>query len=177
MARINDVEIKNLKSFMGSEGWCSQGNVYLNRKKLGFWSQDGRGGSDVFEFDESLLSEAAENFKAGFPDTYAYKEFCDAETLMYKLAELKEIETACKKDFRNGYNAVIVVTDSIHQGMLAVASDSSDSELLRKYADVIADMMANLCRDIEPRIKVFRPNGFDITIDATHPAEDFFMND
>ena len=56
MASLNGVSLKNLKTYAGHEGEpCMQGSVYYNGKKLGFWSQDGHGGPDRFDFNENEL--------------------------------------------------------------------------------------------------------------------------
>lgn len=41
MAKIYGIELKNIKNFVGHEGLAFQANVYLNGKKVGFYSQDG----------------------------------------------------------------------------------------------------------------------------------------
>ena len=63
MARINGICVKDLNRFYGHEGellW--QGNVYLDQKKICFWSQDSHGGPDHFtfesEYDEQLFNQA-----------------------------------------------------------------------------------------------------------------------
>ncbi|MDD3414190.1 MAG: hypothetical protein PHY47_09335 [Lachnospiraceae bacterium] len=51
MANINGIEIKAIKTFLGTEGYARQGNVYLDKKKMGFFSEDGNGGCDWIEFE------------------------------------------------------------------------------------------------------------------------------
>ena len=51
MASINGVQIKSLKSFIEHEGMTAyQGNVYIDGKKAGFWSEDYMCGADHFHF-------------------------------------------------------------------------------------------------------------------------------
>ena len=74
MASINDVTIKSLKSFIGMEGEAWQGNVYIDGKKAGFWSQDANGAiCDTFDFDTSALAKKASEWYAKNPpiDTIA----------------------------------------------------------------------------------------------------------
>ena len=176
MAKINGVEIKNLKSFIGHEGTCYQGDVWLNGKKLGFWSQDAWGAiCDTFEFDESALDKVCENFQAGFPDTYEYKEFCkDKETLLNDLVSLKTIEKDLKKDFKKGYKSAIYCTDGFHYSWTSLPDDGDDEVLLKKYESYTNDMLKNMYKGTKPI--VLRPNSFNITIDAQHPAPHIFMH-
>jgi len=51
MANINGIEIKAIKTFLGTEGYARQGNVYLDKKKIGFFSEDGNGGCDWIGFE------------------------------------------------------------------------------------------------------------------------------
>lgn len=40
MANMNGIEIKSVKSFYGRKGYVSQGSLYLDKKKIGFYSED-----------------------------------------------------------------------------------------------------------------------------------------
>lgn len=44
MANINGLSIKKVRSFVGPEGHIYQGDLYLGKKKIAFWSQDANGG-------------------------------------------------------------------------------------------------------------------------------------
>lgn len=68
VASINGVSIKKLKFFIGQEGGCFQGDVYLDGKKLGFWSQDQWGGPDNFDFNEAPLKERAREYYSTHPE-------------------------------------------------------------------------------------------------------------
>lgn len=64
MAKIYGVTIKNLLWFRDHEGCeIAQGDIWKGKEKLGFWSQDFRGGNDVFEFPDRKLSAEIEKFK------------------------------------------------------------------------------------------------------------------
>ena len=63
MASINGITVKAIKEFRGHDGEpLAQGNLYLNNKKIGFWSQDSWGGPDHFQlepqYNERLLNDA-----------------------------------------------------------------------------------------------------------------------
>lgn len=67
VASINGVSLKKLRYFVGHEGGCFQGDVYLDGKKLGFWSQDSWGGADNFEFSQVPIIERAKQYYAAHP--------------------------------------------------------------------------------------------------------------
>lgn len=68
MASINNVTIKSLKNFLGMEGEAWQGNVYIDGKKTGFWSQDAFGAiCDTFDFDIRALAQKASEWYAKNP--------------------------------------------------------------------------------------------------------------
>lgn len=59
MATINGVGVRNIKEFVGHGGEpLLQGSVYYKGRRLGNWSQDFSGGSDIMDFDESVLEES-----------------------------------------------------------------------------------------------------------------------
>ena len=109
MAKLNGVEIKNIKKYVGHEGEsCVQGTVYLDGKKLGFWSQDGHGGPDNFDFPVSLLKERVLKAKSILSDKGVKKTIYDTEIFMCDLLTLKDIETSIKKYQKAGYTAFLV---------------------------------------------------------------------
>ena len=98
MASINGVEVKALKGFEGHEGYCFQGNIYKDGKKLGFWSQDSWGGCDRFDFDESILDEACKDFANGFPDDTPHRDiYEEKEVFMGAVLDLK----LCEQEYTN----------------------------------------------------------------------------
>ena len=175
MAKINGIEVKSVKSYVGHEGLCYQGNVYKNGKKLGFWSQDGHGGPDDFDFDESLLDEACSNFKEGFPDDYPYKEFSDSkEVFMHELVELKNTEKDCNKEFKKGYPAIYYMTDGYHYTWLALPKDLTLEEVKTTYPTQVEQMSSQMFKNGYFEC-IYRPGEFDITVDKSHPAPALFM--
>lgn len=175
MASINGVAIKNYKTFCGFEGEASQGTIYLNGKRLGFWSQDGNGGPDRFDFKESVLKDACERFKSGFPTDYKYINFCDdAEVFLGELARLTETERYLKRYFNKGYRAAVVVSNSWMSKTLFAPIDGSDAEILTAYAKDIEGMKAELDGKID--VSVFKPNSFDCIVDADHKVPTFLMS-
>ena len=124
VASINGVSLKNLKYYVGHEGGCLQGDVYLDGKKLGFWSQDSWGGPDMFEFDETPIVERAKEYYAAHPEVDELKlydtELKDvdfnnlprrsvdkmieiASCLVNEVAKLTELLKYYKKGVKQGY--------------------------------------------------------------------------
>lgn len=177
MAKINNVEIKNLKSYIGREGVAYQGDVWYNGKKLGFWSQDGNGAiCDTFYFDESLLDKPCQDFYEGFPDSYKYKKFCkNKEVFLNQLVLLKQDEKGIKKMFKKGFPSVIFVTDGFHSAWMGCKDSSDDAFLLKDKSSAIEKMKEGMFKNVAPAVHIFRPDGFDITVNKDNPAPNIFM--
>lgn len=176
MATINGVEVRALKSFVGREGECWQGTVYLNGKKLGFWSQDSWGGPDQFDFDVSLLDEACKKYEAGFPETYQLKDVVgEPECFISEVATLKDIEASCSKMFKKGAEVVVYMTDSYHASWFGLPMDMPNEQIKTKYYKNMAEIKKEMFKN-EDRIAFFRKGDFDITVDKKHPISKFFLD-
>ena len=125
MASINGICVKGIKDFKGHEGEpLCQGNLYLNNKKIGFWSQDSWGGPDHFildqGFDYRLLNDAVKTLNAeksemvGPAGNQFLREY-DLEYLMIDLLDLNYDEKAFKNAVKKGYSAIVVATDGYNQ--------------------------------------------------------------
>lgn len=175
--KLNEVEVKNLREFTGHDGggyW--QGDVWLNGKKLGSWSNDAWCGPDCFGFDVHLLDEACRNYKAGFPDSYKYKDVADdPDVFMGAVRDIKLIEKDCKKEFRNGARAVYYMTDNCHISWIPFNGLVTVDYVRGKYPDMVAEMEAQMFENGFTET-VFTPDSFDITVDANHPAPEFLMS-
>ena len=171
MATINGVTIKNLKTFRGHDGeTLAQGSIYLNGKRLGFWSQDSWGGPDQFDFDESVLKDACKNFKDGFPKDYRYLEVCDEADVF--LGDL--LKKQLKSYFKKGYKNAVVVSDGIQMAFMVTTFNHDDPVVLGKYSKEVESMKADMLKDA--RVDVVRPSDFDITVDANHKVPAFLMS-
>ena len=68
MASINGVQVKALKTFRGHDGdGYLQGNIYIDGKKAGFWSQDAWCGPDNYDFNTDVLEERAKEYYKANP--------------------------------------------------------------------------------------------------------------
>lgn len=170
MASINGVTIKNIKKFRGHEyDEVLQGNVYLNNKKLGFWSQDDWGGSDTYYFDTSSLKSALGNYKNGFSKDYRYfKLMDDPEIFFGDLAKLILLESSFKPYFKKGYKAIVAVMNSYDMCWLPIPEDGENDELLSRYSEQVKQAENDIGGD--KKVFVFRADDFDIVVDGSHKA-------
>lgn len=107
MASINGVEIKNLKQFSGHEGEpLCQGTIYLNGRKLGFWSQDAHGGDDNFEFDAEMLEKPFFQAKSVRKDDYY--QLVGVGAFIADIVLLSEIEKDYKRMVKKGFPILYV---------------------------------------------------------------------
>ena len=112
MAKFHGFEIKNMKTFLGMEGYGTQGDVWLNGKKLGFWSNDGDGGEDRFEMPrdavQALNELCAEQCPECAIDSYGMHIDADLSLVLSHLADLKDLEKDWKKLNKQGSSLVVL---------------------------------------------------------------------
>ena len=118
MAEIYGFSIKNLKTFTGREGEGSQGNIYYNGKKVGWYNNSADGGMADIDFEgdwerrrqmEGLLKEATRKYYERFPLTGEFAELePDEELFMENLVGFTLDEKEFKKYQKDGYIAMAV---------------------------------------------------------------------
>lgn len=110
MASINGVEIKNLKRLTNAYGdGYYTGTIYLNGRKLGFWSQDPKGeGSDTFDFQKTPLNEAFYRWKSYLKDTQYYR-FLEISQFMLDVLYYTLTERFYKSEVKKGYKYFYVI--------------------------------------------------------------------
>ena len=165
MASINNVQIKSLKTFKGREGLCSQGNIYLNGKKLGFWSQDSHGAiCDDFDFDESLLDQAAKNIFETEDDWKLY----GVESFLYKLLILMDYEKIYKKIAKKGYKSMLLVSDGFH---ISYYMYPEKTGLIKEHVE---ELKKGMFKRETPKVVIFHSlDDFNIIIDKEHPMPEW----
>ena len=111
VASIFGFAIKGLKTFRGRDGVGSQGNIYYNGKKVGWYNDSADGGASDIEFEgtkeqrvemQGLLKEATRKYYEKFPMQGVYADLKPNEELfMARLVELsieeKEFESILTK--------------------------------------------------------------------------------
>lgn len=166
MASINGVKITGMKSFKGHEGEpLFQGNVCLNGKKLGFWTQDSWGGTATYHFNESCLNDVVAEYKSGCDGKYV--EFIDADILLDDVAHLASMEKEFKR--RKCVQAV-VVTDKFHYATLYTFEEG---DVVTKYAADIEKLKSGLFKNEEHIVEVLNKDSFDIVVDKSHKKPKF----
>lgn len=107
MASINGVEVKSIKQFSGHEGEpLCQGTIYLNGRKLGFWSQDAHGGDDNFDFDAEMLEKPFFQAKSVRKDDYY--QLVGVGAFIADIVLLSEIEKDYKRMVKKGFPILYV---------------------------------------------------------------------
>lgn len=185
---INGVTIKNIKTFVGHEGYCSQGNVYIDGKKAGFWSQDSWGGCDDYEMDNKMYEEIkkrARKFAEGcvnpsplmydwekeMMEMSDYVDFMSSpDIFMGKILNLKEDEKMYKKWKKEGKPSVYFGKSK--RRTVSIGGSSKHDDVVRN--NIIKDFAERLKREYNGEEFVTyhyaSDKDFDIVCDAEHPV-------
>jgi len=126
MAKLYEVEIKNLQTFKGRhEEVLYKGDIYYKNKFLGKWSQDACGAiCDIYNFNVSVLSEALEKFKKS--NLCMNEEWASADMLLTILIELNEKEKQFKKFKKKGWAGMIVISNTYQLFFQAAAETKKE---------------------------------------------------
>ena len=113
MASIFGFEIKGLKTFRGRDGEGSQGNIYYNGKKVGWYNNQANGGVTDIDFDGGkeqyskmmgLLKEAMRKYYERYPLTEPYADLEPNEDIFIDdLVCFTQDEKEFKKYQKDGY--------------------------------------------------------------------------
>ena len=157
MASIYGLTLKALKKFTGHDGEpCYQGNLYLGTKKIGFWTEDGRGGSGIYRMDppyrEGKLNVRVKELHAIYhpEDT----EYYDLDCLMQEIISLLDDEKFFKKAAKEGYAGTLTVSDGWH----VITWKMPKKDLEGTDAEVLARMEPEI-ETLKKREKFFPENG------------------
>lgn len=178
MSKINGIELKAVKTFVGHDGpGYLQGNVYYKGKKLGFWSQDAWCGPDYFDFDTDILSQAVADFQTGFSDDYKYKEYLTSPEMVFdEILKMNQKEKFVKKKLKEGFS-VVLVSDFRQMISLPVAGNLSDEEIMLKYHSKIMEMMDE-CKGHHLQLEIIHDlKYFNVVVDYKNPAPKYMYLD
>lgn len=174
MASINGIEVKAVKRFAGHDGMpCYQGNVYYQGKKLGFWSQDYRGGiDDDYDFNTSILDEIVELYKNS---KYVKPELRKYTTLDYVLAQIvlmQETEARYKKYVKKGYTAMCEITDDYNCFYTAIRTTETNKEKIKKLlSKSIEQAKAQCLKNQEIQVNIYTSlEDFNIKLGTSKPS-------
>lgn len=144
MAKIHGIELKGVKTFRDHEGASiAQGNIYVEGKKVGEWSQDSWGGPDIISMDKGYSEKAFNDaIKKVHPDakkcksrTHEFELEYDAEILMSDLLKLNDEEKTYKKFVKSGYTTICIVSDNYGAIIYGIRSASQFDALKGKIMD------------------------------------------
>ena len=179
MAKINGVEVKAVKTFKDHEGCSiSQGNVYVDGKKVGSWSQDAWGGQDSFDGCEELIKERAEMLKEGCDKGSKYYDFQnEPDIFMNNLMKLMEDEKQYKKAKKNGYKTILLVSDGFHINGLMIRDKMAPKEVKSRYSNTIKEYKSKMFKNVYIDVRSYSSDSdFNLTIDKDHLAPDWINN-
>lgn len=166
MASLNGVTIKSLNKFVGMEGEAYQGNIYYNGRKLGFWSQDGNGGSDHFDFPIEQLKKPLEQYKnylkesglsknhpSGSEDLIDMDDFM-IDVFMTEVLSIVGIEKQFKINKRNGYPFTLMIYPI--NDFLSLTIKMRKSEISKEELQMLKDRIRRQVVNLNPNHKVFK---------------------
>ena len=180
MATINGIGIKAVKTFRGHEGeLLCQGQIYIDGKKGGLWSQDFMSGPDAFEGDSwKAVDEAARKLKEGYPKTNRYYSVQDSpEVFMHYLVTLLDHEKAFRKNRKKGYTRLVIAENGRERKWTAYVPPKGASETdIRNTDNAYGRQMADemIPKNAPVSITVYTDESdFNITVDKDHPAPEW----
>lgn len=113
MAKINGLKIKGVKTFRGHEGeTCYQGNLYLQGKKIAFWSNDFCMGPNTYQFEPQYSERKLhELLKKTYPCDEKGLPY-DLDLLVSDLSALNILEKEYKKSLKRnpGFPVVAILS-------------------------------------------------------------------
>jgi len=105
MAQIRGIAIKGLKEFKGHEGEpLLQGNIYFQGKKVGYYSDDFRGGMAVVDIDTKVQHEMFKLSKG-----YEHPYVNSLDNLIYEVVALASLEKEFTSKVKKGYLGIAEV--------------------------------------------------------------------
>lgn len=109
MAKIKGVELKSITKFKGHEGeTLVEGNIYLDGKKIGFFSQDVTGGDPQIDInDENNKNQFHERVIEYFKNSKEPSFLHTPIIFLEELAQFSLLEKGYKQWVKKGYYALV----------------------------------------------------------------------
>ena len=171
MAQINGLHVKKLKKFAGHDGEpCFQGDLYLGKTKIAFWSQDGHGAiednvvmedglSDII-LDKQISALNQDKIRRGISMSGKPWELEYGLTqLMSDYLILTEDEKLFKRATKKGYSAILIITDDFHLTYYSLPANYlafTDEQLKEKMKIQIAEASKQMFKNQEVKVKIYR---------------------
>lgn len=171
MASINGLSVKKLKKFEGREGVCFQGDLYLGKTKIVFWSQDANGCIvDNFYmepgFSEDMLNEEIERLnpektKTGVSLTgEVWRIPYNATNLLTDYLVLMEDEKLFKNALKKNCPVLFTVTDGYNVWAYPLPiefKECGDATIRKVFEKQIAEAeKKKLFKDDKIETKIYR---------------------
>jgi glutaredoxin-related protein len=119
MAQIRGIAIKGLKEFKGHEGeTLLQGDIYFKGKKVGYYSDDFRGGMAVVDIDVKVQHEMYQ-LSEGYETKYTNR----LENLIYEVVMLTDLEKTFTKAVKKGYVGIADVRGGFSEDKMTMYHD------------------------------------------------------
>lgn len=167
MASINGLTLKNVKTWMGREGEAAQGDLYLDNEKICFWSQDGNGGIDNYDFvdkySENKFRKLIKDIYKDKPIEYenqgktSYMEY-DADLLLSDIWDLQDLErlyTTVRSEGKGGFAVIQTAFIRSISSLSKKEVSLSDNEILSELEDEISSFK-NYYGNTGVTIRIFR---------------------
>jgi hypothetical protein len=119
MAQIRGIAIKGLKEFKGHEGeTLLQGDIYFKGKKVGYYSDDFRGGTTVVDIDVKVQHEMYQ-LSEGYETDYVNR----LDNLIYEIVMLADLERTFTKAVKKGYVGIADVRGGFSEDKMTMYPD------------------------------------------------------
>lgn len=106
MAKIKNVQLKSVKTFIGREGHGFNATLYINNKKVGFVTDHANGGELSIDFEKrETRIEFSQIVKEYFDEKPA--TFDGESMFIEELLQLTEAEKTFKKNSKKGYPILV----------------------------------------------------------------------
>ncbi len=139
MAEIFGVSVKNIKIGTDHEGCAMHSaDVWYKGKRLGRWSQNYMCGPSEFDFDDCILTEAVEKFRASDLVDPVFKQIVDTDILISKVIRLTEDERNFRKGLKKGFSSYIAQENGYRKGFWATSTDKKQIAGFKNYKDLTA---------------------------------------
>ena len=174
MTKINGVQIKNLKFFIDHEGLLTpQGDVWIDGKKQGFWSQGYMCDEDYFDFDTTLLDERAKEYQKGFSHDYHYYPYINASVMLEQITFVMDVEKKYKAFSRKNASHMYMFTNGIGLGSAFRAVQEGVNIPDKEIEKIIEELVQGPMMVVEFTSK----EDFIFTINGENPAPAWFLLD
>ena len=159
MAKLCNVEIKDLKTNEINGNTYYTGEIYYLGKKLGFWRQTDE--DDFFNFNISLLNEAMELYKEKYFKRIISK-YATPSMLMAELVNLINVENIYKTLRQRGFITLVEIADK-NWTYYHFTEHTSGQELEQFIDNSVNNFMMNNSSKVKPEINIYRSlNDFNL---------------